>query len=688
MRNSAFALTLTAALGLLSPPLSAQTPGEDEAALRVVALEAEPARVQVLLGESFSLRITARDVDGRVVEAPLRVVGPRNALQVQGGGERITALGQGDHEVVVTVVLPPDAGGAPPSLRIPVRVGWPPVATVSIDRGADRLYEGGLLSHRGRAWHPDGTERSHARVQWRSSDATVATVDGFGNVRARRSGLVTITAAYEGVEESVEYRVEPFPGTTLELTGGVEEARTGDVLTYIATVRDAGGAVVEGVPVTWALAYQPDDSIVAPSAPGQVRNGRVVADVPGIYTVVATAGPVSAASSFQAVPRNVVQPLEMVGQGRQDHVRTTDLWVFEGVDGRDYAVTGAKMSDGHGYVFDVTDPSNIVKIDSIQVDARSVNDMKVSPDARYATLTREGASNRRNGLVLLDLSNPRSPVVASEVVEGLTGGVHNAFPTEDYVYALSNGEKYLIIDVRDIYNPRVVGEVQHGDCRIHDVWVYEGIAYSAQWGCGMIAYDVGNGRWGGSVENPVFISALPVPSQATHAVFPYRSQSTGRFYVFIGDEIMTRRGLAWEGPQNPGSYQDRYDPETGTGGFPLATQGYVQVIDFTDPENPEMVARYEMPEYGSHNIWVEDDILYQAYYEGGLRMVDVSGELMGNLYTQGREIAVFKPFDPAGYVANAPMVWSAMPHKGHIFISDTNSGLWSVKVQPEGRPVM
>lgn len=71
----------------------------------------------------------------------------------------------------------------------------------------------------------------------------------------------------------------------------------------------------------------------------------------------------------------------------------------------------------------------------------------------------------------------------------------------------------------------------------------------------------------------------------------------------------------------------------------MATRGYVQIID----------------------------ILYQAYYEGGLRVVDVSGELMGNLQTQGREIAVFKAYDPVGYVPNSPMGWSAMPFKGRIF---------------------
>jgi hypothetical protein len=101
-----------------------------------------------------------------------------------------------------------------------------------------------------------------------------------------------------------------------------------------------------------------------------------------------------------------------------------------------------------------------------------------------------------------------------------------------------------------------------------------------------------------------------------------------------------------------------------------------------------MVARYEVSEFGTHNIWVEDDVLYQAYYEGGLRVVDVSGELKGNLYSQGREIAVYKPFDPMGNVPNSPMVWDAKTYKGHVFFSDTNSGLWAVKLEPREPAVM
>jgi hypothetical protein len=99
------------------------------------------------------------------------------------------------------------------------------------------------------------------------------------------------------------------------------------------------------------------------------------------------------------------------------------------------------------------------------------------------------------------------------------------------------------------------------------------------------------------------------------------------------------------------------------------------------------VARYEVPEFGTHNLWVEDDVLYVAYYEGGLRMVDVSGELMGNLATQGREIAVFKAFDPLGFMANQPNAWGPQPYKDHVFFSDFNSGLWAVRVQPRQRPI-
>jgi hypothetical protein len=54
-------------------------------------------------------------------------------------------------------------------------------------------------------------------------------------------------------------------------------------------------------------------------------------------------------------------------------------------------------------------------------------------------ITREGASSRRNGIVVLDLEDPAHPDGASEFWETLTGGVHNTFIDGDLVYAVHNG---------------------------------------------------------------------------------------------------------------------------------------------------------------------------------------------------------------------------------------------------------
>ena len=651
---------------LLAPGLRAQT---------AARIQADPPSLVLQRGESATLSVRVLDGEGQPVDEEVRIVGARRALAFDNG--TVTAIAVGEWEVIVTTVRPgPD--GQPLMLTVPVVVEWPPVVRVEVTSPGP-VFEGSTVTHQAMALHADGTHRPGAEFSWRTSDPDRAEVDAFGHVRGAAAGPVRVEAAFEGVTGAIDHMVREFTGAVLEIVGGEEAGvvRTGDVQAFAAVVRDADGEEIEDAPVEWSHSYLPARGVIAPPAPGQMEDGRIVADVPGEFTVVARSGGLRATRTFEAVQREVVRSMEVVGRGSQERVYSTDLWVFEGIDGRDYALVGAKQSDGHAFVFDVTDPENVVKTDSIQVDARSVNDVKVSPDGRYASLTREGASNRRNGVVILDLADPAHPVIASEYTDGLTGGVHNAFPTNDHIFALSNGDKYVILDVSDLYNPRYVSEYDHPNSRVHDVWVHDGIAYSAEWGTGLVVVDVGNGRWGGTIEEPVFVSNYPVPTGATHAVFPYVSESTGKFYVFIGDEILTREGMAWEGV-GP-DFRQKYDPVTGRGGYPRASWGYIQVIDFDDPANPKMVARYEVSEFGTHNIWVGDDILYQAYYEGGMRLVDVSGELMGNLYTQGREISVYKAFDPTGFVPNSPGAWSVMPHRDLVWFADINSGLWAMR---------
>ncbi len=662
---------------------------------RVTRLVASPTQLTIQAGDTVPLTVRALDAQGNEVQVAARFAAPRNALTVTAQGRGVAAFvamdriviarTAGDYEIVVSVVLPAGSDREPPSLTIPVSVTWPAVSRIEITADPGTLYAGTTIRHRAAAFHANGTSRPEPRFRWSSSDRSVASVDRFGQVTAHTPGSVTITTQLDGGRARVSYRVAALPATALEITGGLDDARTGDVLRFAPRATDANGSVVNDVPVTWTFTFTPDDSINAPGASGQIVDGKFVGEVPGQYTIMATAGSLNARRTVDLRPRGMIREIEMQGRGSVHDVRSSDLWIFEGRDGRDYAVTGTWGAEGKAYFWDVTDPTNIFKTDSVQLDARTVNDVKVPPNARYAALSREGASNRRNGVVIMDLADPAHPTIAATYDDGLTGGVHNMFATDDYLFALSAGDKYVILDMSDIYNPTYVSEYNHPNSRVHDLWVHDGIVYSSEWGNGVVVVDVGNGKWGGTIENPVFVTNVPYPVGRTHASFPYYQESTGKFYLFLGDEIMNRRGQAWAGGYGG---LGAYNPETGQGGVPSPNSGYIHIIDFTDPENPQDVARYHVEEFGTHNLWVEDDVLYQAYYEGGVRMVDVSGELMGNLANQGREMAVFKAFDPMGYVPNSVMTWGAQPYKGHVFFSDLNSGLWAVKMQVRDRATM
>jgi hypothetical protein len=666
-------------------PLGAQQQaarGEVDAMRAVAKIVAEPASLTVVAGQSVPIKVVAVDAQGNVVaDAPMRVSGARNAIWVEGGRNAgsamsVKGLKAGKYEIVASVASRMAGAPTPITLTIPVTVTWPAVSRVEIVPEPGRLYTGVTLAHRARALHADSSERREATVRWTSSNTSIATVDRFGNVSALRPGAVTITADAEGVRESLRYTVVANPVSTLEINLTETNLRTGDVIPLRATAKRAGGAVVTDVPITWAYTYTPDDTIAAPGATGIIDRGRFAAEVPGRYTLIANAGTSSARRVLDVKPRDARRRINIVGRGNINNVHTSDLWPFTGKDGRDYALVGTWGGDGYAYMFDITDMANMKKTDSVQIDARTINDVTISPDGRYGVLSREGASNRVNGVVILDLANPAHPKIASRFDQELTGGVHNLFATNDHVFAISNGDKYVIIDVKDIYNPKYAGEYNHPNSRVHDVWVHDGIAYSSEWGTGVVAVDVGNGKYGGTIQKPVLIATYPTTSGATHEVFPYIQKSTGKVYLFLGDEVMSRQGKVWEGT-------NYFNQMTTKGGVAQTSGGYTHIVDFTDPKNPKNVAKYHQEEFGSHDIVVQDDVLYQAYYDGGLRLVDVSGELIGNLAEQRREIAVFKPYDPEAFTANAPFVMNAMPWKGNVLFTDFNSGLWAAKLEPK-----
>ena len=657
------------------------TSGQEDESPIGLAIDVAPEALTLAIGETAQLSATVRDAGGAVVD-DARVVyysRARRSVSVTRTG-RVEAYRPGEFTLIALVPSNPGDRSRRPDARarveIPVTVPLPPIAEVAFTEVPDVFYAGTRPRLDVAVTDTVGARRDDVPVTFGTSDPAVATLDRFGFLALLDTGTVTVTAAVAAERDAMTIDVVENPVASLVLEVGTDMARTGDVLRFTAVAADAGGREVPGVPVRFAVGGETAPAIVAAGAPAQIdADGRFVAERSGTYTVIATAGTHTATRTVSIEPRDVARDVEVVGRGKVLDRRSSDLWVWEGTDGRDYAITGTWGAEGHTYFWDVTDPANIEKVNEVQVDARTVNDVKVSADGELAVITREGASNRRNGFVVLGAGNPREGVpVLSEFTNQLTGGVHNVFVDGDHVYALSAGRRYDIVDIEDPRNPERVGrfELETQGHSVHDVWVSDGIAFSSNWSDGVVAVDVGGGGRGGTPERPVELGRYAYPNGWNHAAFPYRSQSTGKFYLFAGDEAYPYGGLA----------NDAEEAQ-----LPFRTAGWIHVIDWSDWDHPREVARYQVPEAGSHNIWVEDDILYVGfYYPGGLRVVDVSGELMGDLYRQGREIARFVPFEPEGFAPNAPFVWGPQPYKGHIFFTDYNSGLWAVRLDEKTGP--
>ncbi len=629
-------------------------------------LQVQPGELELKIGQIAQLDAFVTDLKGNRLEAPLMFfTRARGTIAVSSTGE-VTAQKPGTAMVTVRTV---EDRATRMSVNVKVQVAFPPVDHIDLAGVPGQFYEGTTRRVTATAYTTEGLTRTDLEVRLRAKSPQTISIDPFGHVTALQPGSFTIVAEAEGRTTELSGQVIANPVATLELTCRDRFARTGDVLQFEAKALTPTGATVADAPIQFSLEARPDDAL-GNAAPGQVESdGRFVAEKAGLFTIVATCGSANTRFSVQVVDRDLQGKLEFTGQGQVQDVHTSDLWVWEGVDGRDYAVTGTWGANGDALFWDVTDPEKIERISSVRVDARTVNDVKVSEDGRLCIISREGASNRRNGIVIIDVENPRDPKIISTYDENLTGGVHNLFIYRDHVFALSAGRRYDIINIEDPKAPKTVGkfELEEEGHSIHDVWVVDGIAYSSNWRHGVQVVDVGNGVAGGTLEKPVKIGSYAYPSGWNHAAFPYLNPQTGKFYVIGGDEAFPN-GLHLENK-------------------PTYPRGWIHFIDFTDMKNPKEVARYEVPEAGTHNLWVEDDLLYVAYYNGGLRVVDISGELMGDLYRQGREIAAFLPTDHEGFVHNAPMTWGPQPHKGHVFFSDWNSGLWAAKLTMKNRSV-
>jgi len=654
--------------------------------------EFEADSIELRVGESKEVTIKLLDASGNLAQNPFYVFGQRKTLSVS---PRISDS-TGVATVTVTAHKPGRLSLSTQTITIKrddrirgalvVNVPSPPVDRIIFNQKPSKLYVQTATALSVEVFDEADLNRSELNVKLESSNSGVADFDAFGNLETKKTGKTTVSATVEGLTESFNIRVVKNPTRKVTLSIDKEEIRTGDVLALNAKALNRSDRAINDAPITYTYVGKADYGMFGLPAAGLVTDdGRFVAETAGMYTLIASSGGYSAQKTIKVVPRNIQKKAKLIGHGLITDVLTSDLWVWAGVDkhkGKDFAVTGTWGSNGEAYFWDVTNPDSMIVIDTITVDARTVNDVKISEDGRVGVMTREGASDRKNGFVVLDVTDPYNVTITAEYNDDMTGGVHNVFIYENHIYAVNNGRKYDIINIDDPSKPRRVGvyEIDTPGHSLHDVWIEDGIAYSSNWSDGVVAVDIGGMKFDeadrsqlqfnpllakagkGSPSNPIKLAEMGDPNGLNHAAFPFLSKSTGNFYIIGGDETFPWGVMATKGqPSNP------------RGGF--------HFLNFTDPDNPKEDAVYQVPEAGSHNMWVYDDVLMAAFYQGGLRFVDISGELLGDIYNQGREIAVYLSAHKEGKIPNSTMVWGAQPYKDYIFIADMNSGLYCIQLE-------
>jgi hypothetical protein len=646
-------LLITLGVTINASAVQAQAPTPTPTEPAVATVEVSPATSEADVGQKKSFTVTAKDAAGKTVEvkSPYWVALPPDSAAADEAGN-VTFFQPGEIKVIAVV------GGKPAVAKVLVKPAK--LTRIEIDPVSRPLMTGGMLKLNATPRTAGGDPRNDVAVAWTSETPAVAIVDAAGFVIGVAPGKATLRAGAEGANNTVTIDVVANPVQSLSVEPKSSNARTGDVVRFTAQAKDSNGAAVQNPSVRWAVSG--DGAVIEP-------DGGFVAERAGSYVVTATSGNQTAVATIVVAPRKVERELVLVGRAATKEFLAAEQWIFG-----NYAYVSS-VSD-KVLVYDISNPANPKLTDTVKVDAHIINDVSVSADGKIGVITREGASSRKNGIVFLDTSDPAHPKILSEYTETVTGGVHSAFIDGHYVYLTDDATGSIrVIDFRDVKAPKEVARWQvenpfvttggiQGGRYVHDVQVKDGLAYLAYWRDGLVILDVGNGLKGGSPEKPQFVSQLRFNYHelygngwlsGAHAVFRYKN------YVFVGDEV----------------FPEIFDI---TGKQRIPVRGVVHVVDVSDINHPRKVAEYAVPEAGSHNVWVENDILYMGYYNGGARVLDVSGELRGDLYRQGREIARYWTGSGDGFKSNSPFAWGAQPHNGLIFFNDMNSGLWIMKL--------
>lgn len=642
---------------------------------RAATLEISPANPVVVAEDTLRLSARVLDANGQVVPgATIRFLAAGGRFE--GSVEPSGLVRSGSTGTLPVTVLAQMPGQPTLTQRIEVRMVAGPAASITIDGAPTRLVGGQRIVLVPTVKSGAGDVRDD-RVQWSSSNPAVATVNADGLLTAKSVGRAVLTGRVDRATVTHTVQVVAARVGALSLTPSATSARTGDVIRFAVAAKDAAGKAITGLTPSWS--FSPGQGVID-------ADGAFTGYEGGTYVVTATLGTQSAQAIVRLAPRDVRRPATVVGRLPRTGFTTEEVWLHPT---REIAYLGTGSGGDRMFTIDITDKSKPVVTDSIVENTRRVNDIMTSPDGKHLVFTREGASDRKNGIVIASLEDALHPKKCADFTEGLTGGVHSTFVYKQekygtHIYLTNDGTGAIhIIDWNDPCKPKTasVWKTPRPDAgrSLHDIDVQDGLAYLSYWNDGLVILDIGNGIKGGSPSNPQVVSQYkydlndmyrqveaaggPGFIRGTHTAWRHKN------YVFIADEVF---------PAAP--VKGAKDASAGR------AYGRLQVIDVSDIAKPKSVAFYE-PEYGGvHNVYVAGDTLYMGAYNAGFRTFDISGELRGDLRAQQREMVHVNTADMDGFVKNAAMTWGVVVRNGLAYVNDMYNGLWIVRMDPKPEP--
>jgi len=637
----------------------------------IARVEITPEVRSLTAGDTVRLSAQAYDSAGKVMpDATIRFVG--SGGRFEGRVDSTGLVYAGSTGTLGVSAVASVAGTRPVFERVEIRMLPGAAARVSVVPEAAKLVVGQSVLLEATSYSNAGDVREES-PRWRSV-SRLASVTQDGLVTAVAPGRTTVIARVGEVEQVVPIEVLAASVASLELSPATASARQGDVIPFKLVARDRAGRVIPGLVPGWSF------------SPGQGaidRDGNFVGYQAGRYIVSATVGSRAARAVVSLTWRDVRRPATVVGRVPRSLFSTEEVWLHP--NGK-IAYLGTGSGGDRMYAIDVSDPANPVITDSLMANTRRINDIMTTPDGKFLVHTREGASDRKNGIVIASLEDPAHPKKIAEYTEGLTGGVHSTFIYSQpkygtHIYLTNDGTGYMhVIDINDPYHPKEVSRWstrpdQIGNA-LHDIDVQDGLAYLSYWNQGLVILDVGNGIKGGRPDNPQLVaqyrydlntlyrdveaSGGPGFIRGTHTAWRHGK------YVFIADEVFP--ATAVRGAKDASAFR---------------AYGRLQVIDVSDIFHPRSVAWYE-PEFGGvHNVWVAGDTLYMGAYNAGFRAFDISGELRGDLRAEGREMVHVNTADMGGHVQNSAMTWGVVVRDGLAYVNDDNNGLWIIRMEPK-----